>query len=90
MSITSHQIDEITEMLEALSEEGLKEVKDFIAFLREKEAKRKAFEERILGIEAESDTVAFDSAEEAMKAIKNWKESFAKAHSRKTLHQECK
>lgn len=65
-------IDEIKEMLEGLSEEGIQEVKDFIFFLKEKEAKKKAFEERILKIEAESDTATFNTAREAMEAIKNW------------------
>lgn len=61
-------------MLRNLSEDTLKEVRDFIAFLIEKERKRKAFVERIHKIEAESDTVTFDSVKEAMEAIRNWSE----------------
>ncbi|MFN3395635.1 MAG: hypothetical protein ACK4Z9_02415 [Thermodesulfovibrionales bacterium] len=74
MAIASQQIDEIKEMLGSLSEDALKEVRDFIAFLAEKERRRKAFVERICKIEAESDTVTFDSVKEAMEAIRNWSE----------------
>ncbi|GAB4408472.1 MAG: hypothetical protein OHK0032_03860 [Thermodesulfovibrionales bacterium] len=74
MSIACTRIDDIKEMLEGLSEEGLREVMDFIAFLKERERKRKAFVKRIRKIEAESDTVTFDSVKEAMEAIRNWSE----------------
>ncbi|MCL5061871.1 MAG: hypothetical protein M1443_01490 [Nitrospirae bacterium] len=68
------EISDIDEMLLKLSEERLQEVMDFIGYLLEKEKKRKAFEERILKIEQESDTVTFDSVEDAMNAIRNWNE----------------
>lgn len=39
----------------------------------EKQKKRKAFEERLQKIEEESDTATFES-EDAMNAIRHWKE----------------
>lgn len=68
------EISDIDEMLQALPAKKLHAVKDFVGYLLEKEKKHKAFEERILKIESESDTVAFDTVEEAMNAIRNWKE----------------
>jgi hypothetical protein len=72
MNTTVNEIDHIKEMLLKLSEERLQEVRDFIGYLLEKEKKRKAFEDRIANIEQESDTVTFDSVEDAMNAIRNW------------------
>jgi chorismate mutase len=66
MNVTVKKIDHIKEMLEELSEERLTEVMDFVAFLREREQKHRAFEERILKIEGESDTIVCSSVEEAM------------------------
>lgn len=70
MENTATRINNIREMLEKLPESALEEVNDFIAFLLEKERKRKAFVERILRAEKEP-TVKFDTPEEAMKAILN-------------------
>jgi chorismate mutase len=72
MNTTVNEIDHIDEMLLKLSKERLQEVRDFIGYLLEKEKKRKAFEDRIANIEQESDTVTFDSVEDAMNAIRNW------------------
>lgn len=72
MNATANEMDHIDEMLLKLSEERLQEVRDFIGYLLEKEKKRKAFEDRIAKIEQESDTVTFDSVEDAMNAIRNW------------------
>jgi chorismate mutase len=72
MNTTVNEIDYIDEMLLKLSKERLQEVRDFIGYLLEKEKKRKAFEDRIANIEQESDTVTFDSVEDAMNAIRNW------------------
>jgi hypothetical protein len=74
METTATQIDNIKEMLTRLSDGALTEVRDFVTFLLEKERKRKAFEERVLKIEQKSDTMVFESAEEAMRAIRNWGE----------------
>lgn len=68
------EISDIDEMLHALPAKKIHEVRDFVGYLLEKEKKHKAFEERILKIESESDTIAFDTVEEAMNAIRNWKE----------------
>jgi hypothetical protein len=64
------EIDRIKEMLNKLPEDALAEVGDFVAFLLEKEKKRKAFVERVLKTEQEP-SVAFESPEEAMQAILN-------------------
>lgn len=68
MSVTANQIDNIKEMLNTLSEDTLKEVRDFIAFLIEKERKKKAFVERVLKAEQEP-PIRFESADEAFQAI---------------------
>jgi hypothetical protein len=64
-------ISDIDEMLPDLPEERIKEVRHYIGYLIEKERKRKGFEERILKIERESDTIECHSVEEAMQAILN-------------------
>ena len=68
------EISDIDEMLIELPKKRIQEVRDFVGYLLDKEKKRKAFEERILKIERESDTVTFDSVEEAMNTIRNWEE----------------
>lgn len=70
MENTMIKIDTIREMLSKLSDSALEEVSDFIAFLLEKEHKRKAFIERVLQAEKEP-TIKFNTPEEAMKAILN-------------------
>lgn len=63
-------IRRIEELLLRLPDEYIGEVEDFLAFLIEREKKRRAFEERVLSAEGEETTV-FPSAEEALKAIVN-------------------
>lgn len=68
MKTAANDIDAIKEMLHRLSEEGIAEVKNFTAFLIERERKRNAFVQRVLRAEQEI-PIRFDSVEEAMKAI---------------------
>ncbi|MBF0540827.1 MAG: hypothetical protein HQK91_05190 [Nitrospirae bacterium] len=72
--ISNPVISEINNMLQGLSEETLIEINHYVSFMTEKERKHKAFVEETLKIEAESDTVTFNSVDEAMDAIRNWKE----------------
>jgi hypothetical protein len=67
---TVAEIDRIKEMLNKLSESALAEVGDFVAFLLEKEKKRKALVERVSKAEQEP-SVTFESPEDAMQAILN-------------------
>ena len=65
------EISEIDEMLHKLSDERLKEVRDFVDFLLEREKKHRAFVERVLKAEQEHDSIICNSVEEAMQAILN-------------------
>jgi rubrerythrin len=65
------EISEIDEMLQKLSDERLKEVRDFIGYLLEREKRHKKFVERVLKAEKEHDSVICNSVEEAMQAILN-------------------
>jgi len=65
------EISEIDEMLQKLSDERLKEVRDFIGYLLEREKKHKKFVEWVLKAEKEHDSVICNSVEEAMQAILN-------------------
>ncbi|MCX5810460.1 MAG: hypothetical protein NTX36_14015 [Proteobacteria bacterium] len=67
-------ISDIHEMLPKLPARRIQEIRDYISFLVEKEKKHRAFVKRVLEIEKNSDTVVFNSAEEAMEAIRNWEE----------------
>ena len=70
MENTATEIDRIKAMLNKLPGDALAEVGDFVAFLLEKEKKRKAFVERVLKVEQEP-SVTFESPEDAMQAILN-------------------
>lgn len=65
------EISEIDEMLLKLSEDHLKEVKDFVGYLLDREKKHRAFVERVLKAEQEHDSIICNSVEEAMQAILN-------------------
>lgn len=71
MNTTTTKIDNINELLAKLPEDALAEVRDFTAYLHDRERRRKAFAERILKIERESDTIECNSVEEVMQAILN-------------------
>lgn len=64
------QISDISERLRELPPQRLKEVMDFVDFLREKERRRKAFVHRVLEAE-KGPFVDCKSVEEVMRAIEN-------------------
>lgn len=68
------EISDIDEMILNLPEEKIQEVRDYVGYLTEKEKKRKAFEERVLKAAKEPDAVEFDTVEDAMEAIRNWRD----------------
>ncbi len=70
MENTATEIDRIKEMLNKLPESALAEVGDFVAFLLEKEKKRKALVESVRKAEQEP-SVTFESPEDAMQTILN-------------------
>jgi len=74
MKTAVNEIEHIKEMLPLLSETDIQELNDFVAYLVYKNKKRSAFEDRLDKIERESDTVAFDTVDEAMNVIRNWSE----------------
>lgn len=75
--IKNTAISEIDQMLLQLPTPKIREVKDYVGYLidkAKKERKRMAFEKRVLKIMDESDTVKYDTVEEAMKAIRSCRE----------------
>ncbi len=68
------KVEAIKEVLKKLSPPLIDSLYDYAAFLLEKEKTHRAFVEETLEIEANSDTITFDSVEEAMEAIRNWSE----------------
>lgn len=71
MNTTTEQIDNIRELLPMLSDEALREIKDFAAYLLDRERRCKALEERVIKAEQNPDTVICNSPEEFMQAILN-------------------
>jgi rubrerythrin len=63
-------ISDIHEMLPKLPARRVREIRDYISFLVEKEKKHKAFAKRVLEAEKEPTTV-FETIDEAMQAILN-------------------
>ncbi len=72
--VYNNKVEAIKEALRELSPPLIDSLSDYVSFLLEKEKRHKAFIERILDIETNSDTVIFDSVEEAMEVIRNWSE----------------
>ncbi len=70
----SLKVEVIKEALKELSPPLIDSLHEYVNFLLEKEKKHRAFVERVLNIKANSDTITFDSVEEAMEAIRNWSE----------------
>jgi hypothetical protein len=62
------EISDIDEMILNLPEEKIQEVRDYVAYLLEKERKRKSFEERVLKA-AKEPSIEFETVEDAVKAI---------------------
>jgi hypothetical protein len=67
------EISEIDEILLRLPEECVKEVKDFVGYLLEREKKRQAFVERVSQAKQEA-SVEFESVDDLMKAIREFEE----------------
>ena len=67
----SMAIANIDNLLSQLPEKRLQEVLDIVGYFLEKEKKHKAFVERVLKAERESDSVICNSVEEAMQVIFN-------------------
>ena len=69
-----YKIETITEALKELSPPLIDSLYEYVIFLVEKEKKHRAFVKETIEIEVNSDTITFDSVEEAMEAIRNWSE----------------
>ena len=65
------EISEIGEMLKMLSETARQEVRDFTAYLLDRERRHKALVERVLKAEQNPDVVECKTPEEFMQAILN-------------------
>jgi predicted DNA-binding transcriptional regulator len=65
------EISEIGEMLKMLSETARQEVRDFTAYLLDRERRRKALVERVLKAEQNPDIVECKTPEEFIQAIIN-------------------
>jgi hypothetical protein len=65
------EISEIDEMLKMLSETDRQEVRDFTAYLLDRERRRKALVERVLKAEQNPDSVECKTPEEFIQAIIN-------------------
>ncbi|MBF0463920.1 MAG: hypothetical protein HQK88_01990 [Nitrospirae bacterium] len=72
--IKNPDIERIIGMLPELSPERVKEIADFTAYLAERERKHKVFIEETLAAEERGEYYTFNTAEEAMEAIINWRE----------------
>ncbi|MBF0320515.1 MAG: hypothetical protein HQL01_12005, partial [Nitrospirae bacterium] len=72
-AVTNPDIKRINELLAELSPERVREVADFAAYLAERERRHKKFVEETLAAEQE-EGYTFDSVEEAMEFIRNWRE----------------
>lgn len=69
METTIDEIELIKNILSGLPKSALHEVRDFVAYLADRERRRKALVERVLKAEKEPDTVKCTSPEEFIQAI---------------------
>jgi hypothetical protein len=69
MEKTAANIDDVKELLPNLSDDALREVRDFAAYLLDRDRRRKVLVERVLKAEKEHDSIICNSVEEAMQAI---------------------
>ncbi|MBF0344555.1 MAG: hypothetical protein HQL06_10145 [Nitrospirae bacterium] len=72
-AVTNPDVEHIIEILPALSPERIKEAASFIDYLADRERRHKIFVEETLAAEQE-EGYTFDTVEEAMEFIRNWKE----------------
>ncbi|MBI4699308.1 MAG: hypothetical protein HY758_10520 [Nitrospirae bacterium] len=68
MSSTATKRENINELLTQLSEDALAEIRDFTAYLLDRERRRKALEERVLEAEKEL-PIKFETVDDAVKAV---------------------
>ena len=68
MNTTVDEIEDLKDILSLLPKSAVREVKDFAAYLADKERRRKKLEERILQAEQEP-PIRFKSVEDAVKAV---------------------
>lgn len=71
MNTAVNKIDDIKEILSALPDSALCEVRDFACYLADRERKRRELVERVRKAEEKPDSVICNSVEEAMQAIYN-------------------
>ena len=71
MEKTAANIDDVKELLPNLSDDALREVRDFAAYLLDRDRRRKVLVERVLKAEQNPDTTICHSPEEFMQAILN-------------------
>lgn len=71
MKTTTNEIDHIKEMLPALSETALHELRTFTDYLADRERRHRELVERVLKAEQNPDTVTCSSAEEFLQAIES-------------------
>ena len=74
MNTTVDEIEHLKDILSQLPESAVREVKDFAAYLADRERRRKALVERVLKAEKEHNSVICNSAEEAMQATLNYRD----------------
>lgn len=71
MKTSTNEIDHIKEMLPALSETALHELRTFTDYLADRERRHKKLVERVKKAEENPDTVICNSAEEFLQAIES-------------------
>ncbi|MCG6552838.1 MAG: hypothetical protein L7F77_10955 [Candidatus Magnetominusculus sp. LBB02] len=73
-AVANPDIEHIIEMLSALSPERIKEAASFIDYLADRERRHKIFVEETHAAEQRGECYEFDTIDDAMEAIRNWKE----------------
>lgn len=68
MNTTVDEIEHLKDILSQLPESAVREVRDFAAYLADRERRRKALVERVLKAEQEP-PIRFESVEDAVKAV---------------------
>ena len=69
MNTTVDEIEHLKDILSQLPESAVREVKDFAAYLADRECRRKALVERVLKAEQNPETIRCASQEEFIQAI---------------------
>ncbi|KWT82661.1 hypothetical protein [Candidatus Magnetominusculus xianensis] len=73
-AVKNPDIAHIIEILPVLSPERIKEAASFIDYLADRERRHTIFVEETLAAEQRGEYYEFDTIEDAMEAIRNWKE----------------